>query len=250
MVGTFGHVFRNDGFLGLYSGLSASLLRQLTYSTTRFGVYEELKADFTTSTQSPSFPALIAMASTSGFLGGIAGNPADVLNVRMQHDAALAPEDRRNYKNAIDGLIRMTREEGWRTLFRGVWPNSMRAVLMTASQLASYDGFKRVLIQQTPLTDSLTTHFTASFLAGFVATTVCSPVDVIKTRIMSASESKPLRKLLMDVYRDEGVGWMFRGWVPSFIRLGPHTIATFLFLEQHKKIYRRLKGIDDAAGVP
>lgn len=246
MVGTFAHVFKADGFLGLYSGLSASLLRQITYSTTRFGVYEELKSDFTTPSHSPSFPSLIAMASTSGFLGGIAGNPADVLNVRMQHDAALPKEERRNYKNAIDGLIRMTREEGWKSLFRGVWPNSMRAVLMTASQLASYDGFKGFLIRNTSMEDNLTTHFTASFMAGFVATTICSPVDVIKTRIMSASESKGLAKLLADVYKVEGVGWMFRGWVPSFIRLGPHTIATFLFLEQHKKVYRKLRGFEDS----
>jgi len=176
------------------------------------------------------------------------GNPADVLNVRMQHDNALPKEERRNYKNAIDGLVRMTKEEGWKSLFRGVWPNSMRAVLMTASQLASYDGFKQFLIQHTPLADNLTTHFTASFMAGFVATTICSPVDVLKTRIMSQSESKGLGKLLADVYRVEGIGWMFRGWVPSFIRLGPHTIATFLFLEEHKKIYRKLRGLDDIGG--
>jgi dicarboxylate transporter 10 len=185
------------------------------------------------------------MASASGFLGGVAGNPADVLNVRMQHDAALPRKERRKYKNAIDGLVRMTREEGWKSLFRGVWPNSIRAVLMTASQLASYDGFKRILIQNTPLQDNLKTHFTASFLAGFVATTICSPVDVIKTRIMSVSESNCLAKLLADVYRVEGIWWMFRGWTPSFIRLGPHTIATFLFLEQHKKMYRKLKGIEE-----
>ncbi|KAI9843858.1 MAG: Mitochondrial dicarboxylate transporter [Thelocarpon superellum] len=244
MLGTFVHILKDDGFIGLYRGLSASLLRQLTYSTTRFGVYEELKETFTTAKTSPSFPSLIAMASASGWLGGVAGNPADVLNVRMQHDAALPPAERRHYKNAVDGLFRMTREEGWRSLFRGVWPNSMRAVLMTASQLASYDQFKRILVTNTPLEDNLTTHFTASFMAGFVATTVCSPVDVIKTRIMSAREKKGLLKLLTDIYRAEGISWTFRGWVPSFVRLGPHTIATFLFLEQHKKIYRHLKGVD------
>ncbi|KAI4168433.1 MAG: hypothetical protein LQ348_007499 [Seirophora lacunosa] len=245
MLNTFVHILRHDRFLGLYSGLSASLLRQLTYSTTRFGVYEELKSSTTTARTSPSFPSLIAMASTSGFLGGVAGNPADVLNVRMQHDAALPAASRRNYRNAIDGLVRMTREEGWRSLFRGVLPNSMRAVLMTASQLASYDGFKRLILSHTPLDDNLSTHFSASFLAGFVATTICSPVDVIKTRVMSAKESKGVRALLINVYRAEGVAWMFRGWVPSFVRLGPHTIATFLFLEQHKKLYRRFGGFTE-----
>jgi dicarboxylate transporter 10 len=184
------------------------------------------------------------MASTSGFLGGIAGNPADVLNVRMQHDASLPQAERRNYKNAVDGLIRMVREEGSKSLWKGVWPNSMRAVLMTASQLASYDGFKRLILKHTSLKDNLTTHFTSSLMAGFVATTICSPVDVIKTRIMSSTENKGIAILLKDIYRAEGLGWMFRGWVPSFIRLGPHTIATFIFLEQHKKIYRRVKGLD------
>jgi dicarboxylate transporter 10 len=245
MVATFVHILKDEGIPGLYRGLSASLLRQITYSTTRFGIYEELKTRFRSPTSDPSFPVLIAMSSVSGFIGGVVGNPADVLNVRMQHDAALPMDQRRNYKNAFDGLIRMTREEGWKSLFRGVWPNSMRAILMTASQLASYDGFKQALIEHTPLEDNLTTHFSASFMAGFVATTVCSPVDVIKTRIMSSHESKGLAKLLGDVYKVEGVGWMFRGWVPSFIRLGPHTIATFLFLEQHKKMYRKLKGIDE-----
>lgn len=115
---------------------------------------------------------------------------------------------------------------------------------MTASQLASYDGFKRLLLSRTPLEDNLTTHFSASFLAGFVATTICSPVDVIKTRVMSAKEKEGLWGMLVRIWRSEGVGWMFRGWVPSFVRLGPHTIATFLFLEQHKKIYRRWKGAD------
>ncbi len=33
-------IIRNQGVLALYNGLSASLVRQLTYSTTRFAIYE------------------------------------------------------------------------------------------------------------------------------------------------------------------------------------------------------------------
>lgn len=185
------------------------------------------------------------MGCFSGFLGGLAGNPADVINVRMQNDAALPPEQRRNYRHAFDGLVRMVREEGPASLFRGVWPNSTRAVLMTASQLVSYDSFKRICLDVFGMPDTITTHFVSSMLAGFVATTVCSPVDVIKTRVMSASPAESrsgIVALIRDVSRKEGFMWMFRGWVPSFIRLGPHTIATFVFLEQHKKIYRMLVG--------
>jgi len=92
---------------------------------------------------------------------------------------------------------------------------------MTASQLASYDVFKRTLIRLTPMEDNIATHFTASFLAGVAAATVTSPIDVIKTRVMSAQSSSSLPKLLGDIYAAEGLRWMFKGWVPSFLRLGP-----------------------------
>ncbi|KAG7294365.1 hypothetical protein NEMBOFW57_004436 [Staphylotrichum longicolle] len=233
MSGTFVHIVKHNGVRGLYNGLSASLLRQLTYSTTRFGIYEELKSRFASSKpdpssptgkpKPPSLPLLIAMASASGFIGGIAGNGADVLNVRMQHDAALPPSQRRNYAHALDGLARMVREEGVASVFRGVWPNSARAAAMTASQLASYDVFKRTLLRATPMQDNLATHFVASFLAGVVAATVTSPIDVIKTRVMSATagDHQGVVGVLRDVYAKEGMRWMFKGWVPSFLRLGP-----------------------------
>lgn len=248
MLRTFMNIVRHEGFLALYSGLSASLLRQATYSTTRIGVYEEVKSRLATAEgEKPSFAKLALLASASGWLGGFMGNGADVVNVRMQQDRALPPEKRRNYKNALDGAIRMAREEGPRSLFRGVWPNCIRAALMTASQLATYDQAKSVLLATGLFQDGFVMHFSASLLSGVIATTICSPVDVIKTRVMSSHDSHGLVHLLSTIFRNEGVSWMFRGWLPSFIRLGPHTILTLVALEQHKKIWRWIKEEDQHA---
>ncbi|EWC47560.1 hypothetical protein DRE_03180 [Drechslerella stenobrocha 248] len=240
MVDTFKTIYRNEGFLGLYRGLTASLLRQATYSTMRFGVYEELKDRVKQPNKQLPLPTLIALSSTSGFLGSIAGNPADIINVRMQQDGALPVEKRRNYKNAIDGLVKMVRQEGFGSLFRGVGPNSGRGALMTASQLASYDEFKMLLLGTGMFEDNLTTHFTASTLAGGVATLICSPVDVVKTKIMSSHDPDGIMHLLKKTTKREGLMWVFKGLLPSFIRLGPHTVLTFVFLEQHKKIWRAI----------
>lgn len=250
MVGTFGHILRNEGPLGLYSGLSASLLRQLTYSTVRFGIYEDLKVRFAPEATpdnpnaKPSTLNLIIQSSVAGFVGGIAGNPADVLNVRMQSDFGKPPEKRFGYNHAIDGLIRMVREEGFASLFRGVGANSTRALLMTSSQLGSYDLFKQFYMGSLGMADNVTTHFVSSLSAGFVATTVCSPVDVIKSRIMSATAKQSMGEIIRKATEREGYLWMFRGWVPSFIRLGPHTIFTMIFFEQHKKLYRQWKNVE------
>ncbi|KAI2471760.1 mitochondrial dicarboxylate carrier [Annulohypoxylon bovei var. microspora] len=245
MSGTFMHIVRTQGLRGLYNGLTASLLRQMTYSTVRFGVYEELKQRSTPEGTKPSLPLLIGLSTFSGFLGGISGNAADVTNVRMQQDPALPPAQRRGYKNGLDGMFRMLRQEGVKSWFRGVLPNSTRAALMNAGQLASYDTFKTFLITYTSLGDTTTTHFASSLLAGFVATTICSPVDVIKSRVMSTSHEQGIAHLLREIYAKEGITWMFRGWVPAFLRLGPQTICTFLFLEAHRKGYRKFRGLED-----
>ena len=242
MVGTFVNILKTDGPVGLYAGISASLLRQLTYSTVRFGIYEELKTRF--GSGDPSFPILVAMASASGFVGGVAGNFADVINVRMQHDASLPAAERRNYRHAFDGMIRMARDEGLASAMRGWLPNASRAAVMTAGQLASYDTFKRLLLDYTPMTDTPATQFSASLLAGLVASTATSPIDVIKTRVMSSAQSHGLLHHIQDITRKEGLRWMFKGWLPSFLRLGPHTICTFLFLEMHRKTYRKVKNIE------
>lgn len=36
------NVVRNEGILAIYDGLSASILRQLTYTTTRLGTYNAI----------------------------------------------------------------------------------------------------------------------------------------------------------------------------------------------------------------
>ncbi|GAP83755.2 putative mitochondrial dicarboxylate carrier [Rosellinia necatrix] len=245
MSGTFINIVRTSGPRGLYDGLTASLLRQMTYSTVRFGVYEDLKRRFTPEGQKPTLPLLIGLSAFSGLLGGLAGNAADVVNVRMQQDASLSASHKRHYRNGLDGMIKMARVEGLSSWFRGVWPNSTRAALMNASQLASYDTFKVLLMMYTPLGDTTATHFASSLLAGFVATTICSPVDVIKSRVMSAHTNKGLLSLVSEIYAKEGVTWMFKGWVPAFLRLGPQTICTFLFLEAHRKTYRNIRGIEE-----
>lgn len=44
-----------------------------------------------------------------------------------------------SYKNAIDGLIRVHREEGFRRLFSGATTAVGRGFLMTVGQIAFYD---------------------------------------------------------------------------------------------------------------
>lgn len=53
---------------------------------------------------------------------------------------------------------------------------------------------------------------------------------------MSASkhEHQSIPNLLKSIVKNEGLRALFKGWTPAFLRLGPHTIVTFLVLEELK----------------
>lgn len=64
------------GIRSVYTGLTASWLRQMSYSLVRLGAYEEIKSRISKNGRPPSTIGLIAAASFAGGLGGIVGNPA------------------------------------------------------------------------------------------------------------------------------------------------------------------------------
>ena len=92
------------------------------------------------------------------------------------------PEDQKlNYKNAVDGLARIIKEEGASKLFRGVEWSIQRAALLSIGQIAFYDNTKNFLLRTGYFHDNVPTHLTASCLAGTVATFLTQPyVDIDK----------------------------------------------------------------------
>lgn len=50
-----------------------------------------------------------------------------------------------------------------------------------------YSAAKQYLLSGAGLKDDIGTHFLSSLVAGTVATTICAPADVLKSRIQSAA---------------------------------------------------------------
>lgn len=148
-----------------------------------------------------------------------------------------------SYKNAIDGLMRVQREEGFRRLFSGASTATSRGFMMTIGQIAFYDQVKVLLLTTGYFKDDPLTHFAASLTAGAIATTLTQPLDVLKTRAMNAKpgEFANLWAIVKHTAKLGPIGF-FRGYVPAFVRLGPHTVLTFIFLEQFRLNFGYLPG--------
>ncbi|EDQ90600.1 uncharacterized protein MONBRDRAFT_18424 [Monosiga brevicollis MX1] len=241
---TLSAIVRNEGALAVYTGLSAGLLRQATYTTTRLGVYTTLFDHFSNPNGTPpSFATKVAIGLTAGASGAIVGTPAEVALIRMSADGALPAAERRGYTGVGNALVRVAREEGIATLWRGCVPTVARAMVLNATQLASYSEAKQAIQSNYQVPDGLKLHFLASMVSGVLTTVASMPVDIVKTRIQNmrtingVPEYSGVADVLGKVVRQEGFFALWKGFLPYYSRLGPHTVLTFIFLEQLNKLY-------------
>ncbi|KAG5662668.1 hypothetical protein KAF25_005086 [Fusarium avenaceum] len=212
-----------DGIPSLWTGLSASILRQGTYSTARFGFHSYLSDKLKGYTgKKVSVTQNIACAGVAGGVAGLVGNPAEVVLVRMCADGAKLPAQRFGYSHAFDALARVYSEEGMRAFWKGLAPNIARSALMNRYQYLLGIGFG----------DDIKTHSISSLAAGTMATTLCAPADVLKSRMQASAGKEGLAQVLATGLREEGPRFLMRGWTPAWLRLTPHTVLTFVFMEK------------------
>ncbi|KAF7815177.1 mitochondrial uncoupling protein 5-like [Senna tora] len=122
-------IVQSEGVAALFSGVSATVLRQTLYSTTRMGLYDVLKHKWA-DPDAGNMPLIrkIAAGLIAGGIGATIGNPADVAMVRMQADGRLPAAQRRGYKGVFDAIMRMSSEEGIASLWRAVASNPVDVI--------------------------------------------------------------------------------------------------------------------------
>ena len=75
-------------------------------------------------------------------------------------------------------------------------------------------------------------HAVCSAITGLVSATAAAPCDLIKTRCMNAPGELSTARCLSLAIKEGGFIGLFRGWMPSYCRLGPHSLIQFPLLEQ------------------
>lgn len=174
-------------------------------------------------------------------------SPADLVKVRMQADSRLASIGQApRYSGTFDALNKIVRSEGFTGLWKGVLPNVQRAFLVNMGELTCYDQAKRLIIRNGICDDNIYAHTLASAMSGLSATTLSCPADVVKTRMMNLSSDQGSHILyrssydcLMKTVKHEGLPALWKGFFPTWARLGPWQ---FVFWVSYEKL-RCLAGI-------
>ncbi|XP_019084463.1 PREDICTED: mitochondrial substrate carrier family protein ucpB-like isoform X3 [Camelina sativa] len=149
MAGTFLQLIKNEGARSLYLGLTPALTRSVLYGGLRLGLYEPTKISFDWAFGSTNVFVKIASGAFAGAFSTALTNPVEVVKVRLQMNPNAVP---------ISEVREIVSKEGIGALWKGVGPAMVRAAALTASQLATYDEAKRILVKQSSLTEGFHLH--------------------------------------------------------------------------------------------
>ncbi|KAI0344580.1 mitochondrial carrier [Trametopsis cervina] len=243
---------RTEGIRSLLSGFTASMLREIVYSGLRLGAYEYFKDklhDATNGALTREGIALKVLAATcSASIGSALANPADVIKVRMQ---AHYPQGR-PYRNTAHAFATVFKEGasssaanghpvfgGLRALWRGVEATTIRGIVLSASQICSYDQVKQTLKKNDVMQEGLGLHLTASTFAGLFCSITSNPVDVVKVRLMTDKNRQinGVVHCIKTILINEGPLAFYKGFGMCWGRLGTHTIVSFLTFEKLRDVF-------------
>ena len=223
------------GIRQFYKGLDSALMRQITYTTTRMGIYKTLFGNYEAKHGVVPWSMKCVFGLSAGFIGSLTGNPADLILVRLQLDQTLPADKRRGYTSFANAFSTIVREEGVMKLWRGSTPTVVRAMMLNLGMLGPFDEIKEFLNSRAKVKDTLQIRLMASAGSGFLCSFMSLPFDNAKTKMQrmvpDANGKLPYRNIFHCIgmtIKNEGFTRMWVGFPTFYTRIAPHAMMTLL----------------------
>jgi hypothetical protein len=228
-------IAKNEGFAGFLKGIKATWMRESVYSTLRLGLYEPFKHLLGgTDRTNTAFHIKFFAGGLSGIVGSTIANPTDLLKIRMQ---ATEHESRGIGWHVKD----IYHSNGVLGFYKGLQATVVRAFMLNATKLATYDHIKHTLINSGILKDGYMLHFVSSLVAGVAMATATAPFDIARTRLMNQPNDRKLYTGLIDFFvktvKHEGLLSLYKGFTPQWMRFGPFTTIQLMVWELLRNLY-------------
>lgn len=130
-------IIKQEGFMGVYKGLTATIMKQGSNQAIRFYVMESLKDLYKGDDPKKPVPKMLvgAFGAVAGAASVFGNTPIDVVKTRMQGLEAA------KYKSTADCFMKILKNEGPTAFYKGTVPRLGRVCLDVAITFMIYDSF-------------------------------------------------------------------------------------------------------------
>lgn len=245
---SFGSMIKKNGWGSLYDGLSAGILRQVFYATSRFGLFETFRDKLHEYRGKTDFASRVGVGAITGGMAAYISCPMEVAVVRMSNDKTLPEAQRRNYKGVVDTASRVVKEEGVGAFWRGSAPFVQRAMMVGVFQVATLDQFKEMYVDRlNQKKNSISNVFCAAMTSGLLYSLATMPLEAAKNRMAFQTPDQATGKLpytgslqtIRKVAAEESFLALYNGFLPYYLRCGGHTVCMFIFVQIFRDQYSK-----------
>ncbi|XP_065183787.1 solute carrier family 25 member 32-like [Sycon ciliatum] len=235
-------IHREDGFKGLYKGVSPNMWGAGAAWGLYFFFYNTMKSYYQGGNANVSMPAGVNMLI--GTLAGVTTlsltNPIWVVKTRMclqvPGQVNASGEAVVMYRGMFHGLTSLYREEGIRGCYRGFVPG-LFGVSHGAIQFVCYEQLKQYYCHLVgiPLSSHLSAvhYLSLAALSKLFASTSTYPYQVVRARLMDQqSDFTSMTDVVRRTFASEGWRGFYKGLSPNLLRVTPATCITFLVYEK------------------
>uniref|UniRef100_A0A9J7WYR1 Mitochondrial coenzyme A transporter SLC25A42 n=1 Tax=Cyprinus carpio carpio TaxID=630221 RepID=A0A9J7WYR1_CYPCA len=220
--------YLKDGFFSLWRGNSATMVRVIPYAAIQFCAHEQYKRILGQyygfqGKALPPVPRLLA-GSLAGTTAAMITYPLDMVRARM----AVTPKEM--YSNILHVFVRISREEGLQTLYRGFTPTILGVVPYAGLSFFTYETLKKIHAEHTGRSHPFSYERLAfGACAGLIGQSASYPLDVVRRRMQTAGVTGhtygSISGTMRDIVREEGViRGLYKGlsmnWVKGPIAVG------------------------------
>ncbi|KAL3504411.1 hypothetical protein ACH5RR_034252 [Cinchona calisaya] len=217
--------FKNRGILGFYSGVSAVIVGSTFSSAVYFGTCEFGKSILSKFDQYPA----ILIPPTAGAMGNIVSSaimvPKELITQRMQAGAK---------GRSWEVLVRILEKDGILGLYAGYSATLLRNLPAGVLSYSSFEYLKAAVLRRTNQVHlEPFQSVCCGALAGAISASLTTPLDVVKTRLMTQAHGEAVNKVAAAMY--SGVSATVKqilreeGWVGFTRGMGPRVVHSSCF---------------------
>lgn len=219
------NVAKTQGVGSLYVGCPAFVVGNTVKASVRFLGFDSIKALLVDNEGKLSGPRGVIAGLGAGLLESVvAVTPFEAIKTALIDDKQNAKP---KYQNGlIKGAVKLCKDLGFKGIYAGVVPVSLRQASNQAVRLGSYNAIKTMIQQSTGAKPNEPLSSVSTFLVGAFAgiTTVYTtmPIDTVKTRMQALGADKLYTSTFncfAKIFKEEGLLTFWKGATPRLGRL-------------------------------
>ena len=243
LIPAFIAIGKSEGIKGYWKGNVPQVIRILPYSTAMLNSYEFYKQQFGGDQYRETGKLPVASRLMSGALAACTATlvtyPLDIIRLRLSVDP--------NMTTMTQVCKAIIKEEGAKAFFKGLPATCLSISPYSALNFCMFDLIKKAI----PGEETAQTVATASFIATMLASGTCYPLDTIRRQMQLKSSSYAnVFDAGKAILARDGVGGMFRGFVPNVIKNAPNKSVQLTTFDMFKrKIKESEKALEEEKAI-